>query len=93
MVRHGHVLVNDKKVSIGSAVLNPGDRIRLVEAAYKSVNYMQAKASPRLEIPDFLGKEGGENEVGLIREVPHAHDIPFPFEPGLVAEYYAARKA
>jgi hypothetical protein len=54
---------------------------------------MQAAQAPRLETPDYLGKEGGENPVGFVREVPHASDIPFPFEPGLVAEYYAARKA
>jgi small subunit ribosomal protein S4 len=94
LVTHGHVFVNGKKASIGSAVLEPGWKIKLSEKAGKGVTYLQAKATPRLELPDFLGKETeGEAEVGVIREIPHAHDIPFSFEPGLVAEYYAARKA
>lgn len=94
MVRHGLVKVNGKKASIGSMVLEPGARVTLSEAAYKSVNFLQATKSPRLELADFLGREGNaETPEGVIREVPHAHDIPFPFEPGLVAEYYAARKA
>lgn len=94
MVRHGHVQVNGKKATIGSMVLATGARVTLTDKGYKSTNYLQAKAAPRLELPDFLGKEAdGEKEVGSVREIPHSHDIPFPFEPGLVAEYYAARKA
>ncbi len=93
MVRHGHVLVNGKKSTIGSIVLEPGAKIRLASAAYKGTNYMQAKATPRLELPDYLGKEvEGEEEIGLLRDVPNSSHIPFPFEGGLVAEYYAARK-
>ncbi len=94
LVRHGHVFVNGEKVTVGSVVLEPNDTIKLAPKAYKGTVFMQAKATPRLELPDFLGKEvQGEEEIGTVREVPHAHDIPFPFEPGLLAEYYAARKA
>ena len=94
LVRHGYVLVNGEKVTVGSVVLEPKDQVKLIAKAYKGTTYMQAKASPRLELPDFLGKEvQGEEEMGTIREVPHASDIPFPFEPGLLAEYYEARKA
>ncbi len=94
MILHGHVRVDGKKASIGSMVLAKGAKITLTDKGFKSTNYLQAKATPRLELPDFLGKEpSGETEIGSVRDIPHAHDIPFPFEPGLVAEYYAARKA
>jgi small subunit ribosomal protein S4 len=94
MVRHGHVLVNGKKASIGSIVVKPGSRIELTDKGYKSQNYLQAKATPRLETPDFLSKSTeGEKEFGTLREVPSSQAIPFHFESGLLAEYYAARKA
>jgi len=94
MILHGHVLVDGKKVSVGSAVVKKGGQVKLVSTAYKGTTYLQAKASPRLELPDYLGKEVvGDEEVGTVRDLPHAHDIPFPFETGLLAEYYAARKA
>jgi len=94
MALHGHVKVDGKRVTIGSYVLEPGQKVTLGDKALKSTAYMQAKATPRLELPDFLAKEAhGEAELGFVREVPHAHDIPFHFEPGLMAEYYAARKA
>lgn len=94
LILHGHVKVDGEKVTIGSYVLKPGMKVALTAEAVKSTTYLQAKATPRLELPDFLGKDGaGESEVGVVREVPHAHDIPFPFEKGLLSEYYAARKA
>lgn len=94
IISHGHVLVDGKKCTVASAVIAPGSKVKLVTAAYKGTVFLQAKAKPRMDVPDYLGKEvSGEEEIGTVREVPHAHDIPFSFEPGLVAEYYAARKA
>ncbi len=94
MILHGHVLINGKKCRAGSAVCEQNDKITLTPKAYKGTSYLQAKASPRLELPDYLGKEAvGDEEIGTVRDIPHAHDIPFPFETGLLAEYYAARKA
>jgi small subunit ribosomal protein S4 len=94
MALHGHVYVNGKRATIGSMVLPKGAQIKLGAKGYKSVNYLQAKSAPRLELPDFLSKETvGEEEIGHVRDVPHVDAVPFPFEKGLLAEYYAARKA
>jgi small subunit ribosomal protein S4 len=94
MVLHGKVLVNGKKLTIGSAVLKVGSQVKLIPAAYQSVSYMQAQKTPRLEMADWLETSESANEkIGKIKEVPRAFHIPFPFETGLVAEYYAARKA
>jgi small subunit ribosomal protein S4 len=94
MILHGKVFVNDKKVTIGSMVLKAGDKVKLESSAYKSVSFMQAQKSQRLQLADYLGTEGsGEEIVGVVKEVPNKSHIPFPFEAGLVAEHYAARKA
>jgi len=94
MTLHGHVFVNGEKATIGSMVLPKGAVVKLSAKGYKSVNFLQAKAAPRLELPDFLSKEtAGEEEIGTVRDTPHVDAIPFPFEKGLLAEYYAARKA
>jgi small subunit ribosomal protein S4 len=94
MISHSHVLVNGKAVTIGSKICKPGEQITLDN--YQHVAYMQAKKSPRLELADYLSKEPGkekDTEVGIVRDIPHAAHIPFPFETGLLAEYYAARSA
>lgn len=93
LVGHGHVLVNGKRVRSSSAVLKPGDRVTLSEKAYKGTVYLQAKQTPRLEVPDFLSVEGGDEKVGVVRDIPHNHNVPFAFEAGMLAEYYAARHA
>jgi small subunit ribosomal protein S4 len=93
MVRHGHVLVNGKKLSIGSALVPVGGEIKLTGKGYKSTNFMQAKTAPRLELADYLSKTEGDEPVGSLKEKPSGAHIPFPFEQGLLAEYYAARKA
>jgi small subunit ribosomal protein S4 len=93
MVRHGHVLVNGKKLSIGSAVVPVGAEIKLTDKGYKSTNFQQAKTAPRLELAEYLSKTEGDAPVGSLKEKPSALNIPFPFEQGLLAEYYAARKA
>ncbi len=94
MISHGHVKVNGRKVSVSSVVLKAGDKVTLIPEAFKSVNFLQAQKAQRLQLADYLGVEkSGEEFVGTIKEVPNKSHIPFPFEAGLVAEHYAARKA
>ena len=92
MVSHGHVFINGKKVDIGSAVLKVGDEITLKEKSYSHPCYIQAKAAPRLSLPDYLEKEEKEGkEAGKVKEVPSLEYIPFSFSPNLFAEYYSLR--
>lgn len=92
MVVHGHVLVNGKKVSVGSVVLKVGDTVSLKESSYAHQNYVQAKQAPRMELPDYLDKSDvGGKDVGKIKSVPGTEYIPFTFSANLFAEYYSLR--
>jgi small subunit ribosomal protein S4 len=92
MVSHGHVTVNGKKVSVSSVVLKTGDVVALQEASYTNQNYLKAKQSPRLELPDYLEKtESGEKATGTVKSVPGLEYVPFPLSANLFAEYYAVR--
>lgn len=90
MVSHGHILVNGKKLTIGSAILSVGDEITLSEKGAKSGNYLQAKVRPRLSaVPAYVSVEkDGEKEKGKILSEPLPEDIPFAFDKRLVIEYY-----
>ncbi len=90
MVIHGHVRLNGKKATSPSQFVTVGDEVTLTEKAFKSGNYLQAKARPRLStIPAYLtADKKGEGEIGKISSEPLAEDIPFPFEKRLVTEYY-----
>ena len=91
---HGHIFVNDKAVTIGSVVLQPGTKVGLNPKAKENQIYLRAKQSPRLELPDYLRKEDQNGvEVGVVQAVPGLEHVPFQFDSGLFTEYYAARKA
>lgn len=92
MVSHGHVFVNGKKLSIGSAVLKVGDQITLREKSYTHPCYLQAKEAPRLSMPDYLEKETvNGQEAGKVKDVPGLEYLPFSFSTNLFAEYYSLR--
>jgi len=90
MVTHGHVLVNGKKVTAPGQLINVGDVISLRDKGFKSGNYLQAQAKPRLStIPGFLEvSPKGEGQEATVKAQPLPEDIPFEFEPRLVIEYY-----
>ena len=93
MISHGHVLVNGKPLTIGSAKISVGQTISLKDKAYEGQTYLHAKQSPRLEVPDYLQKtEENGKEAGSLLSVPTLEHIPFSFDSGLFTEYYAARK-
>lgn len=94
LVSHGHVLVNGKKVTIGSYVANQNDRISLTDKGVQNQIVLRAAQAPRLELPDYLRKEQeGGKDVGIVQAIPGMEHVPFTFDAGLFTEYYAARKA
>jgi small subunit ribosomal protein S4 len=95
LVSHGHVLVNGRILTIGSAVIRIGSHIALTEYAAGDMT-LTSRSSPRLPLPEFLeflSVEGAQpnNTHGILRAAPAASHIPFEFEPQRVAEYYAQR--
>jgi small subunit ribosomal protein S4 len=92
LVSHGKVMVNGKKVNIGSQVLRVGDKVSLKAEAYENQAYLQAKQSPRLPLASYLTKEEVSGlEVGRVSDEPKMEAVPFQFEPGLVISYYSLR--
>lgn len=90
LVSHGHILVDGKRVSIGSFVVPQGSKVSVHARAMENQIVLQAMKAPRLEVPDYLRKEGDE---GILQAVPGTEHVPFQFDAGLFTEYYAARKA
>lgn len=91
---HGHILVDGKKVTVGSFVVPQGAKVRVSEKAAENQIVLQAQRAPRLEVPDYMRKEtDGGFEVGVIHAMPGTEHVPFQFDAGLFTEYYAARKA
>jgi small subunit ribosomal protein S4 len=91
LVNHGHVLVDDRVLTIGSALVRPGAAIRLTEYASGAMTEA-SRTSPRLPLPSFLrfATEGANNH-GVLLSTPGLEHVPFEFDSRQVAEYYAKR--
>lgn len=91
LVRHGKLLVNGKKLTIPSAFIAPGSEIALTPAAYANQVYQFSIKQPRLTLPDWLEyTSSGENKTARLRATPTDEDVPFPFDPRLVVEFYSS---
>jgi small subunit ribosomal protein S4 len=92
LVSHGHILVNNRPLTIGSAVLRAGDFIRLTDAAALLESTLQCRQSPRLTLPSFLQfAHENINDHGVVLSLPRLEHVPFEFNAQQVAEYYASR--
>ncbi len=79
LVRHGHILVNGRRMSIPSYLVRPGDEIAVKTANAKLVE--QAKITLvecQKYIPDFLGLGDGKDPVGHVLRKPGMDDCSVP---------------
>ena len=89
LVRHGHILVNERKVDVPSYLIKEGDTISWKKSSTTSGYYEQmAQGFESKIIPDWLSLDI-EKGVGQVVSLPTPSDIEAKFElPGIV-EYYS----
>jgi len=89
LVRHGHFLVNGKRINIPSYQTSKADSIVVREQSH---NVTQIKAaiegSKRREIPQWLEMSPSEFKA-TIRDIPARDDITSPIEERLIVELYS----
>ena len=89
LVRHGHFLVNDRKVDIPSALLKVGDVVTVRERSHKVVRIQEAlELSQRRGVPEWLEVDR-PNFTGRIRALPARSDLTMPINEKLVVELYS----
>jgi small subunit ribosomal protein S4 len=89
LVRHGHFLVNDRKLDIPSALVKPGDVVTVRERSRKVVRIQEAlELSQRRGVPEWLEVDR-PNFTGRIRALPARVDLTMPINEKLVVELYS----
>ncbi|HTQ34164.1 MAG TPA: 30S ribosomal protein S4 [Stellaceae bacterium] len=90
LINHGHVLVNGKRLNIGSAKLRDGDSIELRQKAKEMALVLEAVQSSERDVPDYLEIDH-ERMRGRFIRAPKLSDVPYPvtMEPNLVVEFYS----
>lgn len=89
LVRHGHVLVNDKKMDIPSYLVKPNDVVRIVESQKKNVLVKQSLEERDPEkIVSWLQLDK-DKIAGTIVRLPKREDITLPIQENLIVELYS----
>lgn len=89
LVRHGHVLVNDKKVTVPSFQVNPNMKVAVKEASRKNDFIRQSVETARGRgVPDWLDLDA-ENVSGAVIRLPVREDIKLPIQEQLIVELYS----
>jgi small subunit ribosomal protein S4 len=89
VVRHGHFLVNGRKVNIPSFLVKAGDVVELREKSRKIPSVNEAlDAVVRKGIPAWLELDRGSFR-GAVKAIPGRSDIQEPIQEQLIVELYS----
>ena len=85
MVGHGHVRVNDRKITIPSYQVQPEDVIMVSDKIQKNPDVVKLLSEKR-ELAGFIKREGTS---GKLVRMPKKEDIDVPFNTQQIIEYYS----
>jgi small subunit ribosomal protein S4 len=89
LVRHGHFVLNGKKVNIPSIQLKAGDVIELREKSRKIISITDSlEAVVRRGIPQWLELDRDAFK-GVLKGLPVREDITTPIQEQLIVELYS----
>jgi small subunit ribosomal protein S4 len=88
-VRHGHFLVNSKKVDIPSFLIKVGDVVETREKSRK-IQFINDSldAVVRRGVPQWLELDK-DNMKGNIKSFPERDDLTMPMQEQLIVELYS----
>jgi small subunit ribosomal protein S4 len=89
LVRHGHFLINGKKVDIPSYSLKPGDvvSVRGTSAQNATIQHAMEEVKGR-GIPEWLTFDAGQL-TGRVNQLPTREQINLPVQEQLIVELYS----
>ncbi len=89
LVRHGHFLVDGKRVNIPSYLVKPGQTITVREKSRQLLPIQQAlEVAQRRGVPEWLELDAA-NFTGRVRALPTRQEIPVQVNEKLVVELYS----
>jgi len=89
LVKHGHFLVNGRRVDIPSYQVRVGDEIKVREKSKDIVPIVQAiEAVARRGVPDWLELDA-DNRKGVVKAMPERSHITMPIQEQYIVEFYS----
>ncbi|MFN3973906.1 MAG: 30S ribosomal protein S4 [Dehalococcoidia bacterium] len=89
LVRHGHIMVNGKKVDIPSYPVKVGDTVTWKDSS-RNLPMAQtlAQSGPKREVPAWLALER-EQMTGKVLSLPQPADLDVQIDTRLIVEFYS----
>lgn len=89
-VNHGHVMVNGRRVNIGSYLVKDNDQIEVKEKSKQLAMVLDAAQSGERDVPEYMEIDHRAMRGRFLR-APKLADVPYPvqMEPNLVVEFYS----
>jgi len=88
-IQHGHIRVNDKKVTIPSYLVSPGEVIAIKDRLTENVHIQQAVGISRSRgVPAWLELDA-EKPQGKVLALPNRQDLTMPVQENLIVELYS----
>jgi small subunit ribosomal protein S4 len=86
VIRHGHILVNGRKLDIPSYMVRPGDQITVKNRDHsrKLVAANLTEGPP--SVPDWLDRISTDPPEGRVTRMPSTQDVSLPVTPQLIVE-------
>jgi len=90
LIRHGHITVNKKKVTIPSYILRIEDEISFKEKTLnnESIKAMLEDVKGLVDVPEWLIVDT-EKYIGKINSIPTRDDVSIAVEEHLIVELYS----
>jgi small subunit ribosomal protein S4 len=89
LVRHGHILVNGKKVNIPSYTVRAGDVVSVKEPSRQLIRVQSAmEGAQRRGVPDWAEVDR-EACSGRVKILPTRSDVTMPINEKLIVELYS----
>jgi small subunit ribosomal protein S4 len=89
LVRHGHFLVNQRRVTIPSYFVKPGDEIQVRESSRKVVRIQESlELAQRRGVPEWL-EVNKDAFAGRVRTLPTRMELTLPINEQLIVELYS----
>jgi small subunit ribosomal protein S4 len=89
LVRHGHFLINGKRVNIPSYLVRPGDVIEVKEKSRKMTRIIEAVAAvERRGVPRWMELDK-DSFKATVKSLPARDDVTLPIREQLIIELYS----
>lgn len=89
LVRHGHFLINGKRVDVPSALVKVGDKVSVKEKSRgKAVIVESLEAAVRRGVPQWLELDK-EQFTGTVKAYPMREELTMPMQEQLIVELYS----